>query len=303
MLCDPWQRSCRLLRHFCFSSSFPRVPIPAEQGYGKGGTHCVQWGGRASARPLTWPRRDYIAPPEEEEKRRSNRLSPRGSQGSRQRRTPARIRQASWCLRGKTGPGAGPGSTQPGSKRPIERQRSAATYEGCGGTLPPRCPPAHASPARRERARPARAVPATDVHRPAAPHTTTAGTRPSSGPPGRWHAPLAHVQRQGAALARTHGGRREAAARGHVQRCDGGRCSWTNNSGHPGRLGRRVAPRGACRRQPEAGVPPGLWGNEPRQRGRRCRMRCTRKPPCDGRERRGQRASPTRRLRRQGCDR
>src|SRR5215831_306930 len=37
----------------------------------QGGTHCVQWGGRW--RPaLTWPRRDYIALFEEEEKRRSN---------------------------------------------------------------------------------------------------------------------------------------------------------------------------------------------------------------------------------------
>jgi len=149
MLCDPWPRSGRLLWHFCFSSSFPRASIPAEKGYVKAGTQ-RSWGGRASARALTWPRRDYIAPPEEEEKRRSNRLSPRGSQGSRQRRTPARIRQASWCLRGKTGPGAGPGSTQPGSKRPIERQRSVATYEGCGGTLPPRCT---ASPGQRHQAR------------------------------------------------------------------------------------------------------------------------------------------------------
>src|SRR5437879_8171344 len=37
-----------------------------------------------------------------------------------------------------------PGSTQPGSQRPFDLQRSAATGEGCGGTLPPRCTPAHA---------------------------------------------------------------------------------------------------------------------------------------------------------------
>ena len=34
--------------------------------------------------------------------------------------------------------------TQPGSQRPFDLQRSAATCEGCGGTLPPRGPPAHA---------------------------------------------------------------------------------------------------------------------------------------------------------------
>ena len=32
----------------------------------------------------------------------------------------------------------------PASKRPFDLQRSAATGEGRGGTLPPRCPPAHA---------------------------------------------------------------------------------------------------------------------------------------------------------------
>jgi hypothetical protein len=37
-----------------------------------------------------------------------------------------------------------PGSTQPGSQRPLDLPRSAATPEGCGGTVPPRCPPAHA---------------------------------------------------------------------------------------------------------------------------------------------------------------
>jgi hypothetical protein len=33
----PWPRSGRLLRHLCFSSSFLRVPILAEQGHVKGG--------------------------------------------------------------------------------------------------------------------------------------------------------------------------------------------------------------------------------------------------------------------------
>jgi hypothetical protein len=60
----PWPRSGRLLRHFSFSSSFPRVPIPVEQGHVKGAlAHRAQRG-----LPLTWPRREYIALLEEEEK-------------------------------------------------------------------------------------------------------------------------------------------------------------------------------------------------------------------------------------------
>src|SRR5262249_61663990 len=37
-----------------------------------------------------------------------------------------------------------PAAHSPASKRPFIQPRSAATREGCGGTLPPRCPPAHA---------------------------------------------------------------------------------------------------------------------------------------------------------------
>src|SRR5215510_529847 len=63
----PWPRRGRLLRHLCFSSSFPRVPNLGGARPCQGGTHCVQWGGRW--RPaLTWPRRDYIALLEEKEK-------------------------------------------------------------------------------------------------------------------------------------------------------------------------------------------------------------------------------------------
>ena len=163
----------------------------------------MQWGGRASARPLPWPRRDYIAPPEEEEKRRSNRLTPRGSQGSHRGERPPGSGRNPGVFAGKLAPERAPAAHSPASKRPIERQRSAATYEGCGGTLPPRCTPAHASRTRRERAHAARAVPATDNHRPAGAHTTQARTRPSSGPPGRGHAPLGHAPRQCAALADT----------------------------------------------------------------------------------------------------
>jgi hypothetical protein len=65
----PWPRRGRLLRHLSFSSSFPRVPNPGGSGHVKGAlAHLAQRG-----LPLTWPRRDYIALLEEEEKRRSNR--------------------------------------------------------------------------------------------------------------------------------------------------------------------------------------------------------------------------------------
>jgi hypothetical protein len=37
MLYGPWPRRGRLLRHFWFSSSFPRVPNPGGQGHVKGG--------------------------------------------------------------------------------------------------------------------------------------------------------------------------------------------------------------------------------------------------------------------------
>src|SRR5439155_26663667 len=84
----------------------------------------------------------------------------------------------------------------PASERPLEQQ-TAAVWQGSGGAEPPEGAPDTASPARHERARPARGVPATDVRRPAGTHTTPVATRPSSGPPGRWQAPLARVQRWG----------------------------------------------------------------------------------------------------------
>jgi len=60
----PWPRSGRLLRHFSFSSSFLRYPNPGGSGHVKGArAHRAQRG-----LPWTWPRQDYIAPPEEEEK-------------------------------------------------------------------------------------------------------------------------------------------------------------------------------------------------------------------------------------------
>ena len=69
MLYGPWPRSGRLLRHFSFSSSFLRCPNPGGSGHVKGAlAHRAERG-----RPLTWPRQDYLALLEEEEKYRSNR--------------------------------------------------------------------------------------------------------------------------------------------------------------------------------------------------------------------------------------
>src|SRR5262245_16015180 len=55
------------------------------------------------------------------------------------------------------------------SKRPFVQPRSAATCEGWGGTLPPRCTPAHARASSGTRVRhlsPARRGPATAVRQP-----------------------------------------------------------------------------------------------------------------------------------------
>jgi hypothetical protein len=124
----------------------------------------VQWGGRW--RPaLTWPRRDYIALSEEEEKRRSNRQPFCGCQGPA---TAALTPASGRALRGRsTRPATGARQhTARQSKRPFDLQRSAATCEGWGGTLPPRCTPAHARAASSTRVRrlsQARIKPATAV--------------------------------------------------------------------------------------------------------------------------------------------
>jgi len=130
----PWPRSGRLLRHFSFSSSFPRVPNPGGARPCQGGTHCVQWGGRW--RPaLTWPRRDYIALPEEEEKRRSNRQPRAAARGRPQRHLPRR-------QGGRSGEGARacdrcPRGTQPGSKRPFDLPWERSDRRGVGGHVAP----------------------------------------------------------------------------------------------------------------------------------------------------------------------
>src|SRR5712691_6161457 len=143
----PWPRRGRLLRHLSFSSSFPRGPNPGGAGHVKGAlAHRAQRG-----LPWTWPRQDYIARLEEEEKRRSNRQPPAAARG----------RPLPWCPAATAG-GQGkehatrhwcPAAHSPASKRPFVQPRSAATDEGCGGTLPPRCPPAHARAASGTRVR------------------------------------------------------------------------------------------------------------------------------------------------------
>ena len=134
----PWPRSGRLLRHFSFSSSFLRFPNPGGPGHVKGAlAHRAQRG-----LPLTWPRQDYIARLEEEEKAPQQSAAACGCQGPATAMVPRRhgwrsgegARARHWC----------PAAHSPASKRPFDLQRSAATGEGCGGTLPPRCPPAHA---------------------------------------------------------------------------------------------------------------------------------------------------------------
>ena len=59
---------------------------------------------------------DYIAWPPKEEKTPQQPAAAKRLPGFAPRITPARIRQESWCLRGKTGPVEGPGSTQPSEK-------------------------------------------------------------------------------------------------------------------------------------------------------------------------------------------
>ena len=148
----PWPRRGRLLRHLCFSSSFPRVPNPGGARPCQGGTHCGQWGGRW--RPaLTWPRRDYIALLEEEEKRRSNRQPFCGCQGPA---TAALTPASGRALRGRsTRPATGARqhtARQSKTARPTlgAQRRTRGVGARCHHTvhLPPPVPqPAHAVPA------------------------------------------------------------------------------------------------------------------------------------------------------------
>ena len=100
--------------------------------------------------PLTWPRRgDLIALSEEEEKRRSNRqplAAARGRTGEQNARQP--LRQDCWLPVRENWPCWRHGSTQPGSKRPLE---TIATALGVWGRPAPTRSPAHASSTRHER--------------------------------------------------------------------------------------------------------------------------------------------------------
>src|SRR6266446_622066 len=136
MLYGPWPQSGRLLRHFSFSSSFLRCPNPGGEGHVKDAlAHRAERG-----LPWTWPRQDYIAPPEEEEKAPQQPAAACGCQGPATAMVPR-------CHGWRSGEGARarhrcPAAHSPASKRPFIRPRSAATCEGGGGTLPPRGPPA-----------------------------------------------------------------------------------------------------------------------------------------------------------------
>src|SRR5437870_6789146 len=87
-------------------------------------------------------REERIFADHRKKKRRSNRQPPAAARG----------RPPPWCPAATAG-GQGkehatrhwcPAAHSPASKRPFVQPRSAATDEGCGGTLPPRCTQAHA---------------------------------------------------------------------------------------------------------------------------------------------------------------
>src|SRR5216683_7050268 len=115
----------RLLRHFSFSSSFPRGPNPGGPGHVKGAlAHRAQRG-----LPWTWPRRDYIAPPEEEEKAPQQSAAACGCQGPATAMVPA-------AMAGGEGKEHAPApGARPHTARPVKDRStypgSAATHEGC----------------------------------------------------------------------------------------------------------------------------------------------------------------------------
>ena len=142
MLYGPWPQSGRLLRHFSFSSSFPRVPNPGGARPCQGGTHCVQWGGRWRPALTCGPAGITLR----FLRRKKNAAATSSAASALPGAVHSGFSPASGRARrgGSTRPPPVPGSTQPGSKRPFDLQRSAATCEGWGGTLPLRCTPAHA---------------------------------------------------------------------------------------------------------------------------------------------------------------
>src|SRR5712691_9408655 len=132
---------------FLFLPPSCAVPILAEQAMSR-----VRWRTEQSeACPGRGPARITLRVLRRKKKRRSN----------RQPRAAARGRPLPWCPAATAG-GQGkehatrhwcPAAHSPASKRPFVQPRSAATDEGCGGTLPPRCPPAHARAASGTRVR------------------------------------------------------------------------------------------------------------------------------------------------------
>jgi hypothetical protein len=114
------------------------VPILAEQAMSRVRVRTEQ----SEACPGRGPARITLRVLGGEKKRRSNRQPPAAARG----------RPPPWCPAATAG-GQGkehatrhwcPAAHSPASKRPFVQPRSAATDEGCGGTLPPRCTQAHA---------------------------------------------------------------------------------------------------------------------------------------------------------------
>lgn len=136
MLYGPWPRSGRLLRHLCFSSSFLRLFNPGGSGHVQGAhAHRAQRG-----LPLTWPRQDYIALFEEEEKRRSN----------RQPRAAARGRPPPWCPAAMAGGQGKEHALAPGARphtaRPVKDQLTYSGAQRPARGVGTRCPHAARQP-------------------------------------------------------------------------------------------------------------------------------------------------------------
>jgi len=163
----PWPRRGRLLRHFWFSSSFPRLFNPGGSRPCQGGTHCVQWGGRWRPALTCGPAGITLR----FLRRKKNAAATSSAASALPGAVHSGFSPASGRARrgGSTRPPPVPGSTQPGSIRPFVQPRSAATCEGWGGTLPLRCtqPTPVPRPARVCAAcPPARTGPATAVRQP-----------------------------------------------------------------------------------------------------------------------------------------
>src|SRR3989454_1392692 len=135
----PWPRKRPVAAaFFLFLPPSCAVPILADKAMSR-----VRWRTeRREACPGRGPARITLRVLRRKKKRRRNRQPPAAARG----------RPLLWCPAATAG-GQGkehatrhwcPTAHSPASKRPFVQPRSAATDEGCGGTLPPRCPPAHA---------------------------------------------------------------------------------------------------------------------------------------------------------------